>query len=344
MVFFTIAVLLATGYGGTIQGLLSTALSLGVVLLFFREHALVLVLATSSLTLFAVLGVAASIILGRLYHTTEVLSQTRDELKDANQKLAEHADALSRSNAELERFAYAVAHDLNAPLRTISARTEFCLERNETKIDRESQESLMRVATSAKRMSHLIESLLTLARVNHSHIGPGAEVQTGKVAELALQHLREEINASGAIIKLEPLPAVRASEDQLLRLFQNLLSNGIKYRSKGPLTIQISAAREGSEWQFVVSDNGIGIDPKYHAKVFEPFHRLHSSSEYEGSGVGLAICKRIVEQHGGRIWLDSAVGKGSRFYFTLPPVAESLPLKQAAQAAKAGTIMERTGA
>jgi len=313
--------------------------------LFFHEHVLVLVLANSSLTLFAILGIAGSIILGKLYRTTEVLTRTRDELKDANQRLAEHADALSRSNAELERFAYAVAHDLNASLRTISTRTEFCLQNSDAKIDRGTQESLSIVAKHAKSMSRLIENLLTLARVKNDQADNNSEVKIRSVVERALEHLRDEVYTSGAIIAVQPLPVVRTHEDQLLRAFQNLISNGVKYRSEEPPTIHTSADRLDRDWRFLVSDNGIGIDPKHHAQIFEPFHRLHNSATYEGSGVGLAICKRIVEQHGGRIWVESAVGAGSRFYITLPVVeGASQPSKRSAQSAGNGSLQKHANA
>lgn len=344
LLFFTIAVLLAAGYGGVRQGLLATALSLAAALTFFREHVPVLVLANYSLTLFAGLGVALSVIIGRLRQANEALSQTRDELKLANAKLAEHAEALSQSNAELEHFAWAVAHDLNTPLRAISTKASLSLKHSGGQIDPESKESLTAVLRSAKTMSRLIENLLILAGIGHGKVEFDAEIDPGQVAERALQYLREEVDACGALIEIEPLPSVRVNEDQLLRLFLNLLSNALKYRSEKPPRIRISAVPEGRECRISISDNGIGIDPKYHAKVFEPFQRLHSASEYDGSGVGLAICKRIVEQYGGRIWVESAVGKGSRFCFTFPALAETQSSRKPAQAAQARTIGKHAGA
>jgi signal transduction histidine kinase len=317
--FFTLAVLLAAGYGGAGPGFLATALSFGIALLLFRDHIIVPVLAHSSLTFFAVIGVAVSIVLGRLHHINQALARTRDELRLANEKLAEQTETLSRANGELQRFTYAVAHDLNAPLRTISTMAAFCLERS--KLDREAKDSLSMVVTSAKRMTRLIGDLLTLARVGHDQVTTGTEVDARRVADVALLYLRKEIELSEAEITIDPLPVLRATESELLRLLQNLLSNGLKYRSKKPPHIRVSATQEGAEWRFVISDNGIGIDPKYHIKIFEPFQRLHAASEYDGSGLGLAICKRIVEQHNGRIWVESENGNGARFYFTMPAVA-----------------------
>ena len=166
---------------------------------------------------------------------------------------------------------YAVAHDLNAPLRTISTMAAFCLERSSSKHDREATGSLSTVVASAKRMTRLIEDLLTLARVGHDQVTTSTEVDARRVADVALLYLRKEIELSEAEITIGPLPVLRATETELLRLLQNLLGNGIKYRSKKPLHIRMSATQEGAEWRFVISDNGIGIDPKYHIKIFEPF-------------------------------------------------------------------------
>ena len=206
--------------------------------------------------------------LGRLHHINQALARTRDELRLANEKLAEQTETLSRANSELP---YAVAHDLNAPLRTISTMAAFCLERSSSKHDREATGSLSTVVASAKRMTRLIEDLLTLARVGHDQVTTSTEVDARRVADVALLYLRKEIELSEAEITIGPLPVLRATETELLRLLQNLLGNGIKYRSKKPLHIRMSATQEGAEWRFVISDNGIGIDPKYHIKIFEPF-------------------------------------------------------------------------
>ena len=329
LLFFVLAVLFAAGYGGVVQGLLATALSAAIALFFFDRNILVVVLAQYSLILFAALGVAISLIVGRFRSINEALSRTRDDLQRANQKLEEHADALARSNAELERFAYVVAHDLSAPLRTISTRASVCLERSGAAIDRESKESLALVLSSAKNMGRLIASLLTLARVDHSSADSYARIDTEAVVKRAVEPLRDEIESTRATIEIEPLPAVHGNEEQLLRLFQNLVENSLKYRGEKPPVIRISSAREGSECNFTVSDNGIGIDSKYHAKIFEPFQRLHTRNKYSGEGVGLSICRRIVSQHGGRIWVESSPGGGSRFRFTLPVYAEHQPQQTA---------------
>ncbi len=325
LAFFILAVLCATACSGAAQGFLATVLSLGIAAFFFGRELFVVPLAQYTLTLFAVIGVAISIVIGRFRLLNQRLSETRDELKLANQKLAEHADALTRSNAELERFAYAVAHDLNAPLRTIGSRTALCLERSGNKIDPESKDSLRLVLRSAESMGNLIKNLLTLARAGHNPDDSETQVNAEDVVKRSLERLRDEIATSGARVEIEPLPLVRANADQLSLLFQNLISNSLKYRNEKSPVIRISATLDGEAWRFLVSDNGIGIDPKYHAKIFEPFQRLHGLGEYGGTGLGLTICERIVSQHGGRIWVESVKGDGSRFYFTLPALGSALP-------------------
>jgi len=324
LLFFTIAVILAAGSGGTAQGLLATGLSLGVALALFHDRIVMLVLAQSSLTLFAVLGVVVSIVLGKLNRANQALSQSRDELSLANKKLAEHTEALARSNGELQRFAYLVAHDLKAPLRAISTTIELCVNHG-SELNAELKEPLTLVMSSAKRMDRLIADLLTLAAVSHGEANSGTEVDARRAVYAALQNLRAEVDGSGAMITIDPLPVLWGQEDQLVRLFQNLLSNAIKYRSETRPDIRISASLDDGVWRFLVADNGIGIDPKYHTLVFEPFQRLHRESQYDGSGLGLFICGRIVEQHAGRIWVESAAGKGSRFCFTLPALVNTLP-------------------
>ncbi len=326
LAFFILAVLCATAYNGAAQGLLATALSLGIAGFFFGRDLFVLPLAQYTLTLFAAIGVAISIVIGRFRLLNQQLSEARDELKLANQKLAEHADALSRSNAELERFAYAVAHDLNAPLRTIGSCTALCLERSGDKIDRESKDMLRLVLRSAESMGHLIRNLLTLARVGHNASDSETQLNAEDLVRRSLECLRDEIAASRATIEIERLPVIRGNADQLSLLFQNLISNSLKYRNEKSPAIRISAVLEGDAWRFMVSDNGIGIDPKYHVKIFEPFQRLHAVSQYGGTGLGLTICERIVSQHGGRIWVESTKGDGSRFYFTLPALGSTLPV------------------
>jgi light-regulated signal transduction histidine kinase (bacteriophytochrome) len=223
---------------------------------------------------------------------------------------------LARSNEELERFAFAVAHDLRAPLRSIETMTQLFLERNTGTLDGESTNLLDFVVSSAETMDRLIQDLLEFATVSQQT--ETTEVDARAVAELAVQNLQEAVDQSGAKIIIESLPVIRANKGQLLRLFQNLIGNAIKYRGENTPEVHIAASVGTGKTIISVKDNGIGIEGKYHRQIFDPFRRLHTASEYEGTGVGLAICKRIVQQHNGRIWVKSKPGEGSIFYFLIP--------------------------
>ena len=235
-----------------------------------------------------------------------------------NKLLIEHSLDLARSNEELERFAFTVAHDLQEPLRSIEAMTQLFLERNKSKLDTDSAHLLDFVVSSAERMKRLIHDLLEFAVVSHRF--EASEVDSQAVVEIAVQQLHEAIEQSGATVAIESLPLIDANGDLLLRLFQNLIMNAIKYAGEGPPVIHISASASDGETVFVVKDNGIGIDQKYHQQIFDLFRRLHTASEHEGTGIGLATCKRIVAQHGGRIWVESQPGEGSKFLFAIPTV------------------------
>jgi light-regulated signal transduction histidine kinase (bacteriophytochrome) len=239
------------------------------------------------------------------------------------QALIELSLELIRSNEELERFAFAVAHDLRAPLRSIETMTQLFLERSADTLNEESAQLLDFVVSSAQRMDRLIQNLLEFATVGQQ--AETSEVDAQAVAELSAQNLQEAIDQSGAAIVIESLPVIRANEGQLLRLFQNLIGNAIKYRGENTPEILIAASSAAGKTVFSVKDNGIGIDPQYCQQIFDPFRRLHAESEYEGTGVGLAICKRVVQQHNGRIWVRSKPGEGSTFYFTIPDSESTKP-------------------
>ena len=232
--------------------------------------------------------------------------------------VVERAEQLARSNADLEQFAYIVSHDLQEPLRAIAAMTQLYLRRAHGTLDEESTQLLDFVLASAARMKRLICDMLELARATHDKLDKGVEVDVGEVLKLAMQDLQVLIRDSGVRITINTLPVIHADEGQLLRLFRNLLGNAIKYRGQDAREIEISASPVCTEWVFCVRDNGIGIAPNYHRRIFEVFRRLHGASQYDGTGLGLAICKRIVERHNGRIWVESEPGNGSRFYFTFP--------------------------
>jgi signal transduction histidine kinase len=227
---------------------------------------------------------------------------------------------LERSNRELERYARVVAHDLEAPLKAIRQGLDGLGRRAGSRLDKESAEFVEEALESAGRMAALIRDILAYSRAT-AQAAPFAEVNTNKAVAAAIANLKAPIESTNAKIEVEPLPAIMGDENQLVQLFQNLLGNAMKYRHPDRTPeIRVAAEREGDDrWRFAISDNGMGFDPAHADRIFEPFIRLHPASEIEGTGVGLAICRAVVERHGGQLWADSEPGKGSVFYFSLPP-------------------------
>lgn len=229
---------------------------------------------------------------------------------------------LKRSNAELEEFAYIASHDLQTPLRNISCFSQLLERRCENRLDGDCVEFLNLIASNAQRMSGLIHDLLAYARIGRQQLIVESTAAADAVAQ-TLKDLDSEVTASGARIVTGPLPMVAVNHNQLSSLFGNLLSNALKYRATDrvpEITITAEPAEAGM-WRFAVADNGIGIAPEYWEKIFAIFQRLHSVDQYEGSGIGLALCRRIVHHWGGTIWVTSTPGEGSTFYFTLPGMA-----------------------
>ena len=223
---------------------------------------------------------------------------------------------LERSNRDLEQFAYVASHDLQEPLRAVTSFTQLLAKRYKGKLDSDADEFVAYIVDGAARMYRLINDLLEYARVGSHEAEFGATDCEAVLAD-ALSNLGSAIEENGATVTHDPLPTVMADRDRLSRLFQNLLSNAIKFHSVDPPVVHISARRNENEWLFSVRDNGIGIDPEHFERVFLIFKRLHGMGEYSGTGIGLAICRKIVEHHGGEIWIESQAGKGSTFYFTM---------------------------
>jgi PAS domain S-box-containing protein len=248
-----------------------------------------------------------------------VVSVARDisERKRAEERLARQAQELTRSNAELEQFAYIASHDLQEPLRMMASFAQLLAKRYKGKLDADADEFIGYIVEGAARMQRLINDLLTYSRVDRRG-QEFAPTDCAAVMAMVCANLRAAIEEYGAAIIADPLPVVMADETQLVQLFQNLLGNAIKFRGDAPVLVHVGAERRGNDWLFWVRDNGIGIEPQYVERIFLIFQRLHGRGQYPGTGIGLAIAKKIVERHGGRIWVESEPGKGSIFYFTLP--------------------------
>jgi len=237
--------------------------------------------------------------------------------KQAEEALARQAEELARSNDELQRFAYVVSHDLKEPLRTVSSRVQLLARRYRGRLESDADGLIGEAVDGVARMEGLIGDLLEYARVTALERG-FKPVDCEVVFDRVLASLRAAVEEAGAVVTRDALPTVVGDDAQLTQVFQNLIGNGIKFQGEDPPWVHVSARRNGKEWVFAVRDNGIGIDPDYHERIFEVFRRLHTRAEYPGTGLGLAICKKIVERHGGRIRVESEPQKGATFYFTLP--------------------------
>ena len=228
---------------------------------------------------------------------------------------------LERSNRELEQFAYVASHDLQEPLRLVSSYTQLLAQRYKGKLDSTADEFIGFAVDGASRMQRLIQDLLTYSRVaSKNNLTVLTDCNT--CLHNALSNLSVSIEENKAQVTFDPLPPVVAAENQIVQLFQNLIGNAIKFRSDESPKIHVSAkaSRDGDQWTFSVRDNGIGIAPEFFDRIFAIFQRLHTRRKYAGTGIGLALCKRIAERHGGRIWVESEPGKGSIFYFTIDAI------------------------
>jgi signal transduction histidine kinase len=231
-------------------------------------------------------------------------------------ELAERAKDLERSNMELQQFAYVASHDLQEPLRTIASFTQLLAKRYNDKLDDKARDFINFAVDGSKRMQTLINDLLAFSRVG-TQGRPHEPTRCDALLDRVLKSLKIAIQESGAVITRDPLPVVVADDVQLGQLFQNLIGNAIKFRGEDVPRVHISAERQGNAWKFLVRDNGIGIFPEHQDRIFVIFQRLHTKAKYPGTGIGLAICKKIAERHGGRVWFEPAPGGGSAFYFTI---------------------------
>ena len=253
--------------------------------------------------------------------TEEELRKYREHLEEmVEQRTAElekTTNELKRSNADLQQFAYWVSHDLQEPLHVIRGFLRLIEKRYREKLDEKGHEFIRVTIEGTKRMQELIRDLLEYSRVG-TKAKEFKPTECSVVLDKTLFNLKVAIEESGAEVTYDVLPTVTADAIQLGSLFQNLIGNAIKFHGAEPPMVHVSAEKRDGEWLFSVRDNGIGIDPKFSERIFSVFQRLHTSDEYPGTGIGLAICKKIVERHGGRIWVESEPGKGTTFYFTIP--------------------------
>ena len=234
----------------------------------------------------------------------------------------EKEEELQRANDDLQQFAYSASHDLQEPIRNVAVYSELVAKRYHSVLDADGQQFLGFLQEGGRRLATLINDLLTYTRAGMAQVNE-APVAASQVLQHALSSLAEAIREGDARVTWDELPEVYMAESHLQQVFQNLIANALKYRSEAAPQIHVSADVQGTGWRFSVRDNGIGIDPKYKEKIFGVFKRLHQDQKYTGTGIGLAICQRVVERYGGRIWVESELGQGSRFIFTLPAALRS---------------------
>jgi PAS domain S-box-containing protein len=255
--------------------------------------------------------------LRQLNETLEARVKDRTErLESANLMLAASTQDLTRSNRELEQFAYVASHDLQEPLRMVVGFVQLLEKRLKDQLDAESREFMAFAVDGALRMQRLIQDILAYSRVS-SRSAPRAMVDSAEVVQEALTLLASSMEKTGALVQATNLPRLMADRTQLVQLFQNLIGNAIKFCRQGTPQIWVDAYRQAEHWRFTVTDNGIGIGAEYRERIFGIFQRLHTREEYDGTGIGLAICKRIVQRHGGEIGVEDAPGGGSTFWFTI---------------------------
>jgi len=226
-------------------------------------------------------------------------------------------EELARSNRDLEQFAYVASHDLQEPLRMVATYTELLAERYQGKLDANADKYIHYAMDGARRMQKLVHDLLAFSRLGRQGLAIES-ADCNVVLQATLVNLEATVRESGAVVEYAQLPVVMADSSQLIQVLQNLIANAIKFRGVAPPLIRVSAEAQAKDWVFSVADNGMGIAPDQLDNVFVIFRRLHTRAEYPGNGIGLSICKKIIEQHGGRIWVESGPGRGSTFRFTLP--------------------------
>jgi len=254
--------------------------------------------------------------LAQLMAPAFALQYANEEMQLRSEELAEAKSVLEQSNIRLQQFAYSASHDLQEPLRSIAGFCQLLQRRYKGQLDPEAEEWIEYVVKAAVRMRALVEDLLTYSRLDTQAL-PFSEVDLSELVDEAVSILAKSIEEAGAKVTRDELPTVVGDRSLLLQLMQNLIGNGIKFHNDRRPHVHVSVQRKGDNWIFAVSDNGIGIPANKLESIFEIFRRLHTQQEYAGTGIGLAICRRIAERHRGKMWVESELGKGSTFYITL---------------------------
>lgn len=247
-----------------------------------------------------------------------VVSFLSEHISKEEIEFSEIMEDLRRSNEDLQQFAYVASHDLQEPLRAIVSFSQLLEDRYQEIIDKDGKEFIHFITDGAKKMNTLIKDLLSYSRIT-TQAQPSKIINLEKILKDALFNVQESIKESGAVITHDKMPILKVDKTQFIQLFQNLLSNAIKFRREEPPRIHIGVKKINDEWLFSIKDNGIGIESKFFHKLFNIFYRLHTKEEYSGTGIGLPICKKIVQRYGGNIWVKSEIGKGSTFFFTIFP-------------------------
>jgi light-regulated signal transduction histidine kinase (bacteriophytochrome) len=253
----------------------------------------------------------------RVAERTKDLTQAKEAFQEHVLRLEVLTKELAQSNQELEQFAYIASHDLQEPLRMVASYTGLLARRYQDRLDAQANEFIAFAVDGTVRMQMLIHDLLEYSRVSRG-ARPVVPTDCETILQQVLRDLQPAVEESQAAVTHDPLPTVKVDPRQLAQVFQNLLSNAIKFRAQEPPRVHVGAERRNGAWVFSVRDNGMGIDPQYAERIFHIFQRLHTRTEYPGTGIGLAICHKIVERHGGTIWVESRHGHGATFFFTLP--------------------------
>jgi signal transduction histidine kinase len=288
------------------------------------------------------LGQDVELMRRRLVEQLARVEDARDGLEEAQQRLEAQAAELQRSNRDLEQFAYVASHDLQEPLRKVASFCQLLERRYAGQLDERADQYIAFAVDGAKRMQQLINDLLAFSRIGR-RTGGRTEVSLESCYRAALQNLAASLEETGASVTADPLPVVWGEKALLTALLQNLLSNALKFRSDDPVRVTLTVDTEGDDYVFRCSDNGIGIEPRYAERIFVIFQRLHGKEQYSGTGIGLALCKKIVEWHGGQIWLDAertGPGRGTSFAWTLPPPERGRTIMDPASESEAGDVIE----